>query len=80
MQARGDQGRTREAAARALWEELARRARGLHCPEHYVEPWRVTVVGQAPDSYRLSVSGCCSRIGDAVNAMIRSDPRIAGPR
>ena len=79
MQARREQEQNQAAAARALWDELARRARGVHCPEHYVEPWRVTIIGDRPETYRLYVSGCCSKLGDAVNAMIRTDPRIAGP-
>jgi hypothetical protein len=67
------------AAARALWEDLARRARRLHCPEHYAEPWRVQVIGDTPDDFRLYTSGCCDKLGVVVNALIRSDPRISGP-
>lgn len=80
MQPSGDQDEVRAANARALWEDLARRARGVHCPEHYVEPWRVTVIGERAETYRLYISGCCSRLGQAVDQMVRTDPRIAGPR
>jgi len=68
------------AAARALWDDLARQARGLHCPEHFVEPWRVSVIGDTPAKYRLYISGCCERLRTVVNELINSDPRIAGPR
>lgn len=80
VQSSGDQEQGQAEAARALWEDLARRARGVHCPDHYVEPWRVTVLGDTPRTYRLYISGCCGRLGDAVNQMVRRDPRIAGPR
>jgi hypothetical protein len=63
----------RDAQLRALWEDLARQARGVHCPEHFVEPWRVYVIGTPPD-LKLDISGCCPRIGRAINDMIRDDP------
>ena len=66
------------AAAQAVWNELATRARGLHCPEHFVEPWRVVVTGNSPDRMRLQIYGCCAKLQDVVNAMIKSDPRISG--
>ena len=68
------------AAARAMWEDLARQARVLHCPEHFAEPWRVAVLGETPQNYRLYISGCCEQLRTVVNQMINSDPRIAGPR
>jgi hypothetical protein len=75
--------RQREAevqrARRALWEDLAARARGLSCPVHFVGPWRVVVVGESRESMRLQVYGCCERIGQAVTAMVRSDPRVTSP-
>lgn len=80
LQSSGDRNQPDADAARALWEELAVRARSVHCPEHFVLPWRVSVLGDAPARYRLYVSGCCARLGDAVNEMIRSDPRTSGPR
>ena len=64
---------------RALWEDLAAKARGLNCPTHYVGPWRVVVIGETRESMRLQVYGCCERIGQAVTAMVRADPRIAHP-
>lgn len=76
----GDQEQRRAAATRAIWEELAVQARTVHCPEHYVQPWRITVLGDTPEKYRLYVSGCCPGIGDAVTEMIRRDPRIAASR
>ena len=66
-------------ARRALWEDLAARARGLSCPAHFVGPWRVVVIGESRESMRLQVYGCCERIGQAVTAMVRSDPRVARP-
>jgi hypothetical protein len=66
-------------ARRALWEDLASRARGLSCPAHFVGPWRVVVIGETRESMRLQVYGCCERIGQAVTAMVRSDPRVALP-
>jgi len=68
------------AAARAVWEDLAARARLLHCPEHYVEPWRVVVIGDTPDKLRLHISGCCSGLQVVVTELIRSDPRVSGLR
>jgi hypothetical protein len=63
----------------ALWEDLARKARGVHCPEHYVEPWRVHVIGSPPD-YKLDISGCCPQIGRAINEMIAADPGFRATR
>jgi len=68
-----------KAAARALWEDLAARARALHCPEHFVSPWRVVVIGDARETMRLQLYGCCARLQDVVGDMIRADPRISGP-
>lgn len=65
--------------ASAVWAELAARARGLHCPEHFVEPWRVVVIGETPDRLRLQIYGCCARLQDVVNELISSDPRLSGP-
>jgi hypothetical protein len=64
---------------RALWEDLASRARALSCPAHFVGPWRVVVIGETRESMRLQVYGCCERIGQAVTAMVRADPRVAKP-
>jgi hypothetical protein len=77
-----DQGRSgREAvASKALWEDLAVKARGLHCPEHHVGPWRIVVLGETRETMRLHIYGCCDRLGRAINEMIAADPRIAGPR
>ena len=50
----------KDAQLQALWEDLARKARGVHCPEHFVEPWRVYVIGTAP-KLKLDISGCCPR-------------------
>jgi hypothetical protein len=68
-----------DTALRDLWEDLARQARGVHCPEHYVEPWRVRVIGSAP-RFKLDLAGCCPGIGRAIDEMIANDPRIRGPR
>jgi hypothetical protein len=68
------------AAARALWEDLAAMARGLHCPEHFVGPWRVVVTGERPETLNLQIYGCCQRLGVVVAEMIRADPRVSGPR
>ena len=65
------------ASARALWEDLAVKARSLHCPEHVVGPWRIAVIGETPDSLRLQVYGCCEKIGRAVTEMIGADPRTS---
>jgi hypothetical protein len=80
VQSQGDQDQRRTAAARAMWEDLATRARALHCPDHYAQPWRVSVLGETPDTFRLYVSGCCPRLGDAVTEMIRQDPGRAATR
>jgi hypothetical protein len=80
LQSKGDQNQREMAAARGLWEELAVRARLVHCPDHFTQPWRVMVLGDTPAKLRLYVSGCCPRLGEAVNQMIRSEPRISGPR
>lgn len=80
MQSNGDQDQRRTAAARELWDDLALKARSVHCPEHYAQPWRISVLGDDPASFRLYVSGCCPRIGEAVTEMIRSDPRVAASR
>jgi hypothetical protein len=68
-----------QRARQALWDDLASKARGLHCPEHFVGPWRVHVTGESRGTMRLQVSGCCPKIGDAVNAMLRADPRVSTP-
>ncbi len=64
----------KDAQLEALWEDLARKARGVHCPVHFVEPWRVHVIG-TPPRLKLDISGCCPAIGSAINQMIASDPR-----
>jgi hypothetical protein len=69
----------KDAQLQALWEDLARQARGVHCPEHYVEPWRVHVIG-TPPTMKLDIAGCCPKIGKAVNKMIASDPRFRARR
>jgi hypothetical protein len=69
----------RLAAAQALWEDLAVRARGLHCPEHFVQPWRVVVIGETAERLRLNIYGCCPKLQVVVSEMIRSDPRTSGP-
>ncbi len=63
-----------------MWDELAVQAKTVHCPTHFAQPWRVTVLGDAPADFRLYVSGCCPRIGEAVTEMIRKDPRVAATR
>jgi len=68
------------AASKSLWEDLALRARALHCPEHLVGPWRVVVSGETRETMRLQIYGCCERLGQVINEMVRQDPRIAGPR
>lgn len=65
-------------ATRALWEDLAVKARGLHCPEHIVGPWRVTVTGDTRETMRLQVYGCCEKVGQAVTEMIRADAWARG--
>ena len=69
----------KDAQLQALWDDLARKARGVHCPQHYVEPWRVHVIGSAPN-YKLDISGCCSQIGQAINEMISTDPGFRATR
>lgn len=66
-------------SARAIWDDLAARARSLHCPAHFVEPWRVVVIGESPARMRLQIYGCCSRLQEVVNELIASDPRVSGP-
>lgn len=80
MGSEDDKEQRQSVAARALWEDLAVKARTLHCPEHYAQPWRITVLGDKPGNYRLYVQGCCAKIGDTVNGMIRSDPRMPARR
>lgn len=79
-----DEQKRRDAAllvtARAVWDDLAVKARGLHCPEHVVQPWRVAVIGDTRDALRLQIYGCCDKLGQAVTEMIRADPRISGPK
>ena len=82
MQSKDDQAqreKDRLAAARALWEDLAIRARGLHCPEHFVQPWRVVVIGDTTEKLRLNIYGCCPKLQVVITEMIRSDPRRSGP-
>ena len=69
----------RLAAARTRWEYLAARARGLHCPEHRMTPWRVVVVGDRAEKLNLQIYGCCGKLGDVVTDMIRTDPSVSGP-
>lgn len=66
-------------AARALWDDLAARARGLHCPEHFVVPWRVVVIGETRTTLNLQIYGCCEKLGLVISQMIRTDPRLSGP-
>jgi hypothetical protein len=68
------------ASARTTWDDLAARARGLHCPEHIVGPWRVVVIGDRPETLNLQIYGCCPRLGAVVAQMIEADPRVSGPR
>lgn len=68
-----------EAQLEALWEDLARKARGVHCPEHFVEPWRVRVIGRSP-RLKLDIAGCCPGIGRAINEMIAADPGFRASR
>lgn len=67
------------ASARVLWDELAVRARALHCPEHFMPPWRVVVIGDTPEKLRLQIYGCCERLQSVASRMIDADPRISGP-
>ena len=69
----------KDAQLQALWEDLARKARAVHCPEHFVEPWRVYVIGTAP-KLKLDISGCCPKIGRAINEMIATDPGFRASR
>ena len=62
----------KDAQLQALWEDLARKARAVHCPEHYAAPWKVGVIG-TPPKLKLSISGCCPKIGKAINEMIAAD-------
>jgi hypothetical protein len=74
------QSQTNElAAARALWDDLAVKARAIHCPDHMVGPWRIVVTGETRESMKLQVYGCCPRLGQAVTGMIRADPRTSKP-
>ena len=66
-------------AVEALWQNLAQKARGVHCPEHYVEPWRVIVIGTSPN-LKLDIAGCCPGIGRAINEMIAADPEFRATR
>jgi hypothetical protein len=82
VQSKDDQAQREEdrlAAARALWEDLAVRARGLHCPDHFVQPWRVVVIGDSSEKLRLNIYGCCPKLQVVITEMIRSDPRSSGP-
>ena len=74
-----DDAKQRDKVAKAVWEDLAAKARGLHCPEHFVEPWRVVVSGSSAGNYRLQIYGCCSQLQTVVSALIKADPRIGGP-
>ena len=78
--ARRDEAKRELEAARGVWEDVAVRARTVHCPVHFVQPWRVNVIGDQPSRLRLNVSGCCPRLGETVTALIRADPRLGGPR
>ncbi len=78
MQSKDPQEQLDLEAARATWESLAAQARGLHCPVHYMPPWRVAVIGDTPAKLRLQISGCCSNLQVVVNEMIGKDPRITG--
>ena len=69
----------KDAQLQALWEDLAGKARAVHCPEHFVEPWRVHVIGTAP-RLKLDISGCCPKVGRAINEMIAADPGFRAHR
>lgn len=69
----------RLADARAMWENLAARARGLQCPEHGVAPARVVVTGETVDQLNLQLYGCCDKLGQVIGEMIKADPRVSGP-
>ena len=69
----------KDAQLEALWEDLARKARAVHCPDHFVEPWRVHVIG-TPPNLKLDISGCCPGIGRAINEMIAQDPGFRATR
>ena len=73
-----DDAQQEMAAARAMWEELAARARALHCPEHFVPPWKVVVSGGSREKLRLQIYGCCARLQTLTTEMIRKDPRMSG--
>jgi hypothetical protein len=67
-------------ARRAIWEDVAVRARLLHCPDHYVAPWRVVVTGETRETLDLQIYGCCAKLGVLVGQLVRADPRLSGPR
>jgi hypothetical protein len=67
-------------AARAVWDDIAARARALHCPTHFVEPWRVVVIGDTTARLGLQIYGCCPRLQEVVNELIDADPRVSGLR
>jgi hypothetical protein len=67
------------AAAKEVWEQLAVRARALHCPEHFMPPWKVVVIGDSREKLRLQIYGCCPRLQTLVTEVIRKDPRMSGP-
>lgn len=69
----------KDAQLEALWEDLATKARAVHCPEHFVGPWRVHVIG-TPPRLKLDIAGCCPRIGRAINQMIADDPDYRATR
>ena len=74
-----DQQQPDMAAARAIWEDIARRAHSVHCPEHFVAPWRVVVIGDTPDRLRLQIYGCCEKLQLVVTDLIKADPRVSRP-
>jgi hypothetical protein len=67
------------AAGKAVWEELAARARALHCPEHFVPPWKVVVIGDSREKLRLQIYGYCAKLQTVTTEMIKRDPRMSGP-
>jgi len=73
------QEQDQEAQLQALWERLAQKARGVHCPQHFVEPWRVHVIGRPP-RLKLDIAGCCPKIGQAINEMIAADAGFRASR
>jgi hypothetical protein len=77
----GDQrGREGYLARRAIWEDVAVKARLLHCPDHYVSPWRVVVMGETSETLDLQIYGCCAKLGVLAGQLVRADPRLSGPR